>query len=346
MTLMTACGIVEHELETLDNSKYDMIDFHFHGGEPLINFKLIHDLCEWVWSKSWNQSFHFYVITNGTLLNTTMQKWFEFNKDKITVDISVDGINSVQKANRGCTVHELPIEWVHQCWPNSRFKMTISKKSLHEFANGVIGLVCKGYDVSSTLAIGEKWSEADILEYYKQWDKLINHYLYNGPIWKQLLKSIDPLFNESPIQDKCCNSGDNAITYDINGERYPCVIFTPLVAGKDMRKEFVKIDFSNPSMFADPECSDCFIRNMCKTCYGFNLLQRGNIATRDKTACSMIRIEINAICLFQGLLLRNTAIKRELTEIEIQRLNRANTAFMATKLQNYHYSNGIEDLLL
>lgn len=328
MSFETARSIIKKELNSIDNYKYDCIDFHFLGGEPLLNFNLIREVCEWTWEKKWSHNFHFYVITNGTLLDSSRRLWFESHRKQITIDISVDGIDSMQYINRGCSMHELPIEWVHKYWPNSRFKMTISKQTLPKFAYGVIGLVSKGYDVSSSLAIGEKWTKNDVDEYRFQWNRLLNHFLNlnKGPIWKQLLKSIDPLFDNSFVQEKCCGAGDSAITYDINGECYPCVIFTPLVSGIDMRNQLKGVSFDNPTIFADPECSNCFIRNMCKTCYGFNLQERGNLASRDKSVCAMFHVEIHAICMFQRELLQNIAKIRNLSKAEIHRLQKANDA--------------------
>lgn len=329
MPFETARRIVEAELyETAHAGRYDGVDFHFLGGEPLLHFDLIRDLCEWTWSEARPCPYRFYVITNGTLLDASRRSWFESHAGRITVDVSVDGVDGMHRTNRGCSVHELPVEWVHRCWPGSRFKMTVSRQTLSGFAEGVISLVDRGYDVTASLAVGERWTDADVAEYTRQWERLSSYYrsIADGPIWRQLLKSIDPLFDNSCVQDKCCGSGDSAVTYDVDGERYPCVIFTPLVSGQDMRGLLHGVRFDDPAVFADPACAGCFIRNMCKTCYGFNLRERGSLAERDKSVCGMFRVEIGAICSFQRDLLRSFARVRNLSDAESQRLRRAEAA--------------------
>lgn len=326
MSFDTACKIIKSEMQFMkDAAHYERIDFRFFGGEPLLQFRLIRDICEWTWAREWGVRYHFYVITNGTLLDSECQKWFESNKNRITIDLSVDGLDVMHRTNRGCSVRKLPIDWVKANWPNSRYKMTISSKTLSSFADGVISLVGQGYDISSALAIGEQWSDETAKEYVVQWQKLLIYFLsvVDGPVWKQLFKSVDSLFSNQEVQDKCCGAGDSAITYDIDGEIYPCVIFTPLVFGRDVRPDLVDIQFANPDVFADDACRDCFIRNMCKTCYGFNLQVRGKLSERDKSVCKMYQIEILYIAAFQMNYIKRISLKRTLSVLERTRLYRS-----------------------
>lgn len=325
MSFDTACKIIKSEMQFMRGTTlYERIDFRFFGGEPLMQFLLIRDICEWAWARDWGVRYHFYVITNGTLLDSERQKWFESNKKRITIDLSVDGLDVMHRTNRGCSVRSLPIDWVKKNWPSSRYKMTISSKTLSSFADGVISLVGQGYDISSALAIGEHWSDETAREYACQWQKILKYYLTvtGGTVWKQLFKSIDSLFSNQKVQDKCCGAGDSAITYDIDGEIYPCVIFTPLVFGRDIRPDLANIQFTNPDVFADETCQDCFIRNMCKTCYGFNLQMRGKLSERDKSACKMYQLEILYIAAFQMNYIKRLSQKRTLSVLEHTRLIR------------------------
>jgi len=321
MSLETARRILQQEL-TSSNPVSEGIDFHFLGGEPLLNFELIRDLCQWAWTRVWNVPFHFYVITNGTLLDTAKKDWFEAHKDRITVDLSVDGFDAEQFANRGCFARDLPLEWVRRCWPQSRFKMTVSRQTLPRIADAILAMTRQGYNVSITPAMGIRWTAEDVREYGRQLSRIVDFYqaVSDVRIWPQLLRSIDPLFDDGFVQTKCCGSGDSAITYDVDGTDYPCVMFTPLVSGNEVRAELEKIHFDDPVIFADDACAGCFIKNMCKTCYGLNLQERGCLASRDKSLCGMYRAEIYAICRFQRDLLRS--LQRPLTALERVRLQR------------------------
>lgn len=109
--------------------------------------------------------YKWYIIRFGT------SKMVRIKQKRITIDLSVDGLDVMHRTNRGCSVRSLPIDWVKKNWPSSRYKMTISSKTLSSFADGVISLVGQGYDISSALAIGEHWSDETAREYACQWQK-------------------------------------------------------------------------------------------------------------------------------------------------------------------------------
>lgn len=61
MPLITAKDIIQKEL-----SDPDLSVIEFHGGEPLLNFPLIRDLCEWFWQSFPEKKMGFFLTTNGT----------------------------------------------------------------------------------------------------------------------------------------------------------------------------------------------------------------------------------------------------------------------------------------
>lgn len=87
-------------------------------------------------------------------------------------------------------------------------------------------------------------------------------------------------------------------TYDIDGKKYGCHMFTPIVLGdKALLSDLV--DWNAPESNADEYCKSCVLRSFCPTCAGFNYKYRGHIATRDKCWCPMILAEALAACEFQ-----------------------------------------------
>ena len=322
MSFDTAKKIITHEIESLDNTRYNGLEFNFIGGEPLTNFSLIKSVCEWAIKF---EKIHFNIITNGTMFNDENMEWFEHYKKFIRVDVSVDGINSIQQTNRGCCVSDIPIDWISKNWSNNRYKMTISKKSLSDYANSLIHLEDNGFETMPSLAVGENWNEFDAKIYSQQLSKITNHFLSKpiNQIPSFLLQSIDSLFEKQDYIYKSCQTGDSSITYDIDGAIYPCILFSPLVINKT-NDNWKNINFNDLSQFEDKECSNCFIKNMCKTCYGYNYLRTGTICTKDKRMCAMYKTEIYHIANFQKQLIENTIDKFNPSEIEIKRLNRVN----------------------
>lgn len=110
----------------------------------------------------------------------------------------------------------------------------------------------------------------------------------------------------------------------------PCIIFSKLVYG-DLNQIVSTIDFSNDALFADPYCSCCIIKNMCKTCYGMNLKDRGELYDRDKTSCLMSKIEVEATCIYQMKYLKDIK-DRELSKDEINTIETA--AYFLKKVSN------------
>lgn len=60
MLLETAKEILRKEIEyTTLSPSLDDIDFNFIGGEPLMAFPLIKEICEWAWEQNWHLPFIF-----------------------------------------------------------------------------------------------------------------------------------------------------------------------------------------------------------------------------------------------------------------------------------------------
>ena len=89
------------------------------------------------------------------------------------------------------------------------------------------------------------------------------------------------------------------VTYDVNGKRYGCNMFTPVVMDKDKALLADAIEWDSPKSIADDYCKSCVLRNFCPTCPGFNYKYRGSLAVRDKRWCSMVLAEAITACEFQ-----------------------------------------------
>jgi uncharacterized protein len=84
--------VIDRTLE-LEESNRKIV---FHGSEPLMNFDLIKKVVNYANEKT--NTIDFLIQTNGTLLNDEIIDYFE--KNKINVGISLDGLKSHQDLNR------------------------------------------------------------------------------------------------------------------------------------------------------------------------------------------------------------------------------------------------------
>jgi radical SAM additional 4Fe4S-binding domain len=73
-----------------------LINYVFHGGEPLLNFGLMKKVAEYV--KPFREKLHLSIQTNGTLINDEIAEFFK--KYDVKVGVSIDGPQFIQDASR------------------------------------------------------------------------------------------------------------------------------------------------------------------------------------------------------------------------------------------------------
>lgn len=305
MSLGTAKGILTKEFALFANMKRGLEErfaIEFFGGEPLVNFKLIKSIYEWVKSIDLPFPLMFQTTTNGTLFNPGILEWFTAAKNDFRVVVSVDGDDLMQMANRGVSSKKIPTEYILKHWPNSFFKMTVSKETLANYAQGIIELTKKGYRVPSSLAEGVDWSKQDA-EVYKQELLKIGTFYLEHPQYKPEQPfdlPFDKLLYDSEIPPKNCGVGTNTQIYDTDGKAYPCHLFLPIVHGREGIESIMNnIDFTNDACLINDKCMKCTIAKLCRTCYGYNMLDRGDVKARNMTKCKMLLAELQVISSFQ-----------------------------------------------
>ena len=154
MSFETAKSIIEREI-----SAKDLKLIEFHGGEPLLNFPLIKDICEWFWKTYPELDTKFFLTTNGTQFNESNMLWFEENHKKIACALSLDGTPEMNKINRGCIIDDTTIDLFLRLWPEQNIKMTISLKRFRCFHKGLFMLMKRalGYlQILLTAQIGKR----------------------------------------------------------------------------------------------------------------------------------------------------------------------------------------------
>lgn len=295
-----AKSILLKELEFIKNSTdFDELEVDFMGGEPLLNFSLIKHVVEWFENINQEVPYVFFTTTNGTLMTNEIETWIRLRKNRFIMSLSYDGTPEMQMENRGKNNMIRPI-FFKETWPFQPLKMTLSQETLSTFASGVIALQRQGYAVDAVLAQGISWTKKDAKEFRNQLSILKEFYLCERefkPI-DILAKSLKGLCLSDQYQCKFCGSGTHMITYDTDGEAYPCHMFTPLVLGKHALK-LSESTLADTATLSDSGCDPCILRQWCPTCYGFNLRYRNNLHERDKTWCIMMQEHVQAVCEFQ-----------------------------------------------
>lgn len=303
MTIEQAKTIIASEAEMVFNSEeYDELQIDFMGGEPLVNFNLIKEIVEWLESDAINVPWICFATTNATLLDDERKAWFTEHRNSISLGASYDGTGNMQSTNRGTDRYHIDLEFFYNLWPDQGFQMTISKETLPNLAEGVLYVQRKGYSLNAALAQGLEWTREDAKLYREQLCILKDAYLKDLTLQplNRLTRFVE--VHDAPKSEykqiHGCGSGHNMVTYDINGKKFGCHMFSTIVLG-DKAIGTTEINWDDPELMVETYCEECVLRQFCPTCPGFNLKYRGALNRRDKRWCPLVLAEALTACEFQ-----------------------------------------------
>lgn len=305
MSFAKAKNIIQEQIEALDD-EYEAVEIQFMGGEPLLEFPLIKECAEWLWSTPiTDKQMMLFAPTNGTLLTTEMKEWFAKNKDRIHLGLSFDGDMAMQNANRSSSFHNVDLDFFVNTWPNQSVKMTISPDTISNMANGVKFLHRKGFKyISSDLAMGDSvgWSKEKLGIYQMELKKLVEYYIANPQLvpFSMLRVDINAIMHSNAENYKTCSCGEDMVCVDWTGKTYACHLFSPVTISKDKAEKAVKaINFKDHSCFNNGKCAKCLLNTVCTHCYGMNYVCSDDINTPSSFHCSAFKLLFVANCRYQ-----------------------------------------------
>ena len=294
MSIELARNILSKYLSTVS---CDELAINFFGGEPLLRFPFVKELCQWTWEHEWPQRYIFYVDTNGVNLSDEIKEWASFNNKRIIFLLSLDGSPKTQNLNRSNSFDLIDIDFFINNWPDQGVKMTISDKHLEDLADDIIylhsrGLKIKGANIAEGIVISDFERKLTIIK--EQYAKLIDWYVAHPTIEVAQIFDLDLSLCESHKQEriKYCGCGSNSIkVIDIDGKEYPCTYFFPLSMNQSELNKINKYDLSNDNLFINEDClQKCYIFPICKGCYGDNYSTTGKFSTRSIQRCRLSKL--------------------------------------------------------
>ena len=298
--------------DTLNSGKYKALEISFMGGEPLLEFEKIKLLSEWCWEQEWGIRYILFASTNATLLTPKMKEWFYEHRDKIVLGVSLDGTLAMQAINRGDLASKIDIDFFLKTWPLQGIKMTISKETLPFISEGVIYLHERGFQhIYANLAYGIDWNNTDLETYKEQLLILTKYYILEPHLNRCSLLSLDltEIIDLSYSHTKHCGCGEGTSLIDIDGNTYPCPVFSPSTMPHKLLEKIKDIDFTDVQAFVPKECRKCVLHRACPKCYGMNYLRTGRVDSFNTFNCKAFKIQVLANCALQQELLNNNSDK-------------------------------------
>ena len=162
----------------------------FVGGETLISFEFMKDLCKWIdiESEKKNLEVHYSITTNGSIMSSEILKWLIENR--IRIKLSVDGKKEVHDKNRKDKskrgTYDLVLKNIpefHEYEMKSKIPIQVSHvitgnnyQNLYESIFHIVEDL-KMWIVDSSLDLSFSW-ENDQLDYIaKEWEKILEYYV-------------------------------------------------------------------------------------------------------------------------------------------------------------------------
>lgn len=295
MTFETAIKTIYYELE--NSPEYDEISCDFMGGEPFLEFELIKKVCEYFWSQDIPKKISFYTTTNGTLVHGEIMEWLRANRNRFSCMLSLDGTSESHNHNRSNSFERIDIPFFIEMWPNMKVKAITSKDTLINLSENVIFLHEVGFKkVEMKLAYGFDWNDKSVNEVLiGELNKLKFYYLSNTNIVPCTLLNFDFMqinYIDKPIK-KWCNAGESTVSYDMEGNRYPCRYFQDLVKNKHISLEDMWThNYSKIQESLSGRCLLCKIRDLCRTCYAYNYECNHDFGKKECVSCTATRTTI------------------------------------------------------
>lgn len=281
---------------------YDSFEIHFMGGEPLLQFGLIKEVSEWLWTEEFHKRLTMvYAPTNGTLLNDDIMEWCFANRDHFCLGLSFDGDKAMQDLNRCNSSCSVNIDFFAQTWPRQSVKMTLSPNTVGGFASGVKYLHEHGFNhVVADLARGNDigWAKAHLKELSVQLDNLSLYYSATDNDNHLSMLDIDIFALRTGFHNnfKSCSCGEVLSCIDIDGTAYACHLFSSIALSKEKAEASMSIDFSKYEDFQSQDCEKCMLNCLCNHCYGMNYICTDDVSKPDPFHCAAFKIIYVANC--------------------------------------------------
>ena len=310
--------IEEKTLETIKKmileSNDDIHNIQFHGGEPLLNFKLIKRFVEELEKIKGNSIIKYGMTTNGTIWNREIEDFFIKYKNSFSgyVSISIDGDCKTHNKNRIYINNEgsfdIALETAQKMrsifyW--LRCRITVTPNTIEDLFSNVKYLAGLGF---KQIAIAfdffsEEWNESHIPIIDEQYQKALEY-------WKKENSQIEiSLVDEViKIRENLGRCQPNKHFY-IDGLIYPCMLVVGMKEhsignvedGIDNKKidEIIKI-----SSIDNRQCEKCNNKKACSSnrCKLINKAITGDYYTPPTINCVLENIQIKKRNQFKEIL--------------------------------------------
>ena len=337
MTLETGKKIIDYILDLYEDGTGSFINrltkgivLDFIGGEPLLEAKLIENICDYFFSECWRRKIplapfsRICFATNGQLwFSPEAQHLFKKYHELMSVTVSIDGIKELHDS---CRVDKNGIgsfESAYRAfqdgkrygWYNS--KMTFVPESIKYIFPSVKMMVSEGCEVvNCNFAYEPQYTIEDAKNIYVELKKLADWMVETKCMsFVSILESdIGTPLGPEDDQNYCGGTG-NMMAFAPDGKAYPCIRYAPISVGDEKAQKICFGDCYN-GLFETEEqkqlkndldsitrtsqspsvCMTCPVAKGCGWCSGYNYELYGTPNRRYTGICYAHKGRVLAAC--------------------------------------------------
>lgn len=294
----TASQVVDFILKQMQKRKInDCIIIDFLGGEPLLNYEIMHFIIEKIKSQETVYPILMRTTTNAVLLTEDKSRYLMNALDEISV--SIDGNEQTHNTHRKCcdgtgsymsiieNIRNLLSYEGASC--NLRARMTITPTTAKYLFDNVSYLVSLGFKtIVPVIDLFSNWSEIETELLYQEVAKIYEGFVVTGNDLR-----IGLVDDVSLRQESLCLAGEETMHIGSDGTIYPCsyVMGQEEFIFGDIRKGVIQEKIAwlkciNNSKMVD-SCMQCAWRSLCKgnRCRLLNYAVTGDFDTPPAAMC-------------------------------------------------------------
>ena len=337
MNIHTAKKIIDTILDMYDDDT-DFIGKHskglvldFIGGEPLLEAKLIENICDYYFDECLRRNIplapftRFSFATNGLLWFTEdAQHLFKKYHDFISLTVSIDGIQELHDKYRIDKYGNGSFEKAYKAfldgrdkygWNNS--KMTFTPGSVHYMYDSIKMMIENGCnDILCNFAYEPKYTIQDAKNIYFELKKVSDYMIQNK--YSNYISILDEYIGDfDNTIDNYCGGTGKMIAFSSDGKAYPCIRYMPISIGnekaskicigdcfngiyqRDSEKKIKEeLDSITRKSQSTKECMECPISTGCGWCSGYNYELYGTANKRCTNICYSHKGRVLASCYY------------------------------------------------
>lgn len=313
--------------------KTKTIVLDFIGGEPLLEAKLIGDICDHFLHRcaetgcDWAKGFRISISSNGqNFFDPDVQEFIRNFANFLSLNISIDGHKALHDAHRvdaaGNGSFDKAIAAFHAAAPygGKPTKMTFVPSSFPEIYNAVRFMLDQEPDfIACNYAYEPIYTPADAEVLYEQMKKVSDYLIESkSDIFVSMLDhNIGYPITTADDKNYCGGSGA-MLAYDPDGKAYPCLRYCPISIGREKAEKICVGDFKGiyntprtakirdyldsitMSSQSTDECINCPVGVGCGWCSAYNYECTGDVNKRVTHICWAHKGRVLASCYFNN----------------------------------------------